>query len=151
MAIMYRRELLKRIDKEEIRKAIIDAEKRTSGEICVSLAHFFWGRIRPEAERAFRRLAMANTRERNGILFFVVPARKRFVVLGDEGIHAKVGQEFWDGIAAGMTGYFRKGEFQDGLLAGIRTAADGLAAHFPYEPVTDVNELPDDVDLGKSP
>ena len=150
MAIMYRRELLKRIDKEEIRKAIIDAEKRTSGEICVSLAHFFWGRIRPEAERAFRRLGMTNTKERNGILFFIVPARKRFVLLGDKGIHAKVGQEFWDGIAAAMTDSFRKGEFQEGLLGGIRTAADGLAAHFPYEPSTDVNELPDDVDFGKS-
>ncbi|MGB7295995.1 MAG: TPM domain-containing protein [Candidatus Aminicenantales bacterium] len=151
MAIMSRHKLFKFIDKDQIRKSIIAAEKRTSGEICVSVAHFFWGRVRPKAERAFRRLGMANTRERNGILFFIVPARKRFVVLGDEGIHAKVGQEFWDGIAASMAGHFRKGEFQEGLLAGIQTAADGLAAHFPYEPATDVNELPDDIDFGKSP
>jgi len=91
---------------------------------------------------------MANTRQRNGILFFIVPARKRFVVLGDEGIHAKVGQDFWEGIAAGMAGHFSKGEFAEGLMAGIKAAADGLAIHFPYEPATDVNELPDDIDTG---
>jgi len=146
MPIMHRRRLFKLVDKERVRKAIVEAEKRTSGEICVSMAHFFWGRVRPEAERAFRRLGMSDTRLRNGILFFIVPARKRFVVLGDEGIHAKVGQDFWDGIAANMAGHFRKGEFAEGLIAGIQAAAAGLAVHFPYEPTTDVNELPDDID-----
>jgi len=148
MPIMHRRRLLKHLDKEQIRKAIVEAEKRTSGEISVSIARFFWGPVRPKAELAFRRLGMANTRLRNGILFFIVPARKRFVVLGDEGIHAKVGQEFWDGIAAAMSGHFRKGEFMNGILAGIQTAADGLAIHFPYEPASDRNELPDDIDTG---
>ena len=148
MPIMHRRKLFQLIDRDEVRKAIVEAEKRTSGEIGVSVARFFWGRVRPKAENAFRRLGMANTRLRNGILFFIVPARKRFVVLGDEGIHAKVGQEFWEGIAASMSSHFRKGEFQEGILAGIRTAATGLAAHFPYEPAVDVNELPDEVDMG---
>jgi len=145
---MNRRRLFKLVDKERVRKAIVEAEKRTSGEICVSVAHFFWGRVRPEAERAFRRLGMANTRLRNGILFFIVPARKRFVVLGDEGIHAKVGQDFWDTIASGMAEHFQKGEFTEGLTAGIQAAADSLAVHFPYEPAADVNELPDDIDTG---
>jgi uncharacterized membrane protein len=143
---MHRRKLLKSLDREKIRQMIAEAEKQTSGEICVSVTRFFWGRIRPRAERAFRRLGVGKTRLRNGILFFIVPARKRFVVLGDEGIHAQVGQEFWDGIAVRMAGHFRKGEFQEGILAGIQAAAEGLAVHFPYEPGQDVNELPDDVD-----
>jgi len=148
MPIMHRRRLLNLVDKERVREAIVEAEKRTSGEICVSVARYFWGRVRPAAERAFRRLGMANTRRRNGILFFIVPARKHFIVLGDEGIHAKVGQDFWDGIAVSMAGHFRKGEFRDGILAGIQTAGEGLAVHFPYEPATDMNELPNDVDTG---
>jgi uncharacterized membrane protein len=149
MTIMSRRRLLKQLDAKKIRGAITAAEKRTSGEVRVSVAPFFWGRVRPVAERAFRRLGMTNTRERNGILFFIVPARKRFVVLGDEGIHAKVGQEFWDKIAEAMAECFHKGEFSDGLIEGIEAAAGGLAAHFPYDAVTDVNELPDDIDFGK--
>jgi uncharacterized membrane protein len=151
MRLIRRRKLLKLINREQVRKAIEEAEKQTSGEIGVSVARFFWGRVRPRAERAFRRLGMTNTRLRNGILFFIVPARKRFVVLGDEGIHAKVGQDFWDGIAACLAEHFRKGEFQEGLLAGIKAAAAGLAAHFPYEPAADVDELPDEIDMpGKS-
>jgi uncharacterized membrane protein len=148
MSIMHRRRLLEFLDVEQVRKAIVEGEKRTSGEIRVSVARFFWGRVHPVAERAFRRLGMAKTRQRNGILFFVVPARKRFAVLGDQGIHAKVGQEFWDGIAAIMAEDFRKGEFTAGLVAGIQAAAEALAVHFPYEPATDVNELPDDIDTG---
>ena len=41
---------------------------------------------------------MTATKDRNAVLFFVVPARRKFVVLGDSGIHEKVGQEFWHHI-----------------------------------------------------
>ncbi len=150
MTIMSRRRLLKQFDVEKIRGAISAAEKKTSGEIRVSVAPFFWGRVRPVAERAFRRLGMTNTKERNGILFFIVPARKRFVVLGDEGIHAKVGQEFWDKIAEAIAERFRKGDFSTGLVSGIEAAAEGLASHFPYDAASDINELPDDIDFGKT-
>jgi uncharacterized membrane protein len=149
MGIMHRRKLLQKLDVERVRKAIADAERETSGEIRVSVSRFFWGRVRPAAERAFRRLGMTRTKDRNGILFFIVPSRRRFVVLGDEGIHANVGQDFWDGIAAAMSEDFKKGDFTDGLVRGIKKAAGGLAAHFPYDAATDVDELPDDIDFGK--
>ena len=150
MAIVHRRKLLKRLDVKRIRHAIEEAEKQTSGEIRVSVSRFFWGKVRPVAERAFRRLGMTRTKQRNAVLFFIVPSRKRFVVLGDEGIHGKVGQEFWDRIAAVMTEHFRKGKFTEGVVSGIETAAEALAAHFPYDAASDVNELPDDIDFGKS-
>jgi uncharacterized membrane protein len=147
MSFMHRRKLIKSIDKERIENAIREAEKQTSGEIRVSIALFFWGRIRPTAEKAFSRLGMTNTRDRNGILFFIVPSRRRFVVLGDEGIHSKVGQEFWERIAAAMSEHFRKGEFTEGLVKGILEAGERLATHFPYSPVEDINELSDKIDL----
>lgn len=147
MKAMSRRGLRRRVDGEKIKAAIAAAERRTSGEIRVSVSRFFWGPVRPIAERAFRRLGMAATRDRNGILFFIVPSRRRFVVLGDEGIHARVGQEFWDRLAAAVSGDFRKGDFTAGLLRGIAEAGDRLAGHFPFDPATDRNELPDDVDF----
>jgi len=142
---------MRRIDRERILRAIAAAETRTSGEIRVSVSRFFWGAVRPVAERAFARLGMTATRERNGILFFFVPARRRFVVLGDEGIHARVGQEFWNETAAAMSKRFRKGEFTDGLEEGIKTAGERLAAHFPYDSATDKNELSDEIDCGAGP
>jgi uncharacterized membrane protein len=148
MTVHSRRQLMHTIDVDRIKAAIAAAERATSGEVRVSVARYFWGSVRHAAEVAFARLGMTRTKDRNGILFFIVPSRKRFVVLGDEGIHAKVGQEFWDCVAGLMTDHFRRGEFTAGLVKGIAEAGGQLAEHFPYDAAVDVNELADDVDFG---
>jgi uncharacterized membrane protein len=148
MTVQSRRKLMKVVDVERVKAAIADAERAASGEVRVSVAPFFWGSVRRVAEKAFVRLRMTATKDRNGILFFIVPARKKFAILGDEGIHAKVGQDFWESLAGLMSGHFRKGEFTEGLVAAIEESGRQLAAHFPCDPSTDVNELPDDIDFG---
>ncbi len=145
--IFARRRLLKSIDTKRVEQAIAEAERQTSGEIRVSVAPFFWGNVRKAADLAFDRLGMRGTAARNGVLFFIVPARRRFVVLGDEGIHAKVGDAFWKDVVAAVAEEFRKGDFTEGLVRGITTVGRELAAHFPYDPGTDKNELPDSVDF----
>ncbi|MBP1659963.1 MAG: hypothetical protein H6P95_1155 [Candidatus Aminicenantes bacterium] len=148
MTVHSRRKLLRTVDVARVQAAVAEAERATSGEIRVSVARFFWGSVRHAAERAFERLGMTRTKDRNGVLFFIVPSRKKFVVLGDSGIHAKVGQEFWECLARLMSGHFRKSEFTEGLVAAIGEAGRQLAAHFPCDIKTDVNELADDVDFG---
>ena len=148
MTVHSRRKLLKAIDVERVKAAIAAAECSASGEVRVSVAPFFWGSVRRVAEKAFVRLGMTGTKDRNGVLFFIVPARKKFTVLGDEGIHAKVDRNFWESLAGLMSGHFRKGEFTEGLVAAIEEAGRQLAAHFPCDPSTDVNELTDDIDFG---
>lgn len=148
MLVMSRRKLHRLIDAGKIKAAIGAAERQTSGEIRVSVSPFFWGSVRKVAEKAFVRLDMDATRDRNGILFFIVPARRRFAVIGDEGIHRKVGQDFWDELVAAMAENFRRGEFNAGLLHGIAEAGRLLGLHFPYQGEKDVNELPDDIDFG---
>jgi uncharacterized membrane protein len=145
--IFARRKLLKAIDAERVRRAIEAAERETSGEIRVSVVPFFWGNVRSVAERAFARLGMTRTAQRNGVLFFIVPSRRRFVVLGDEGIHAKVGAEFWEKVVGAVAAEFKGGRFTEGLVEGIETVGRELATHFPYDAATDKNELPDDVDF----
>ena len=54
-----------------------------------------------------------------------------FAVIGDEGVHAKCGDEFWRKLADAMSGYFRKGEFTPGIIHGVQKAGDLLAEHFP--------------------
>src|SRR5579864_5384699 len=126
---LARARLLKRIDAERVRQAIAAAEHQTSVRVRVSLAPFFWGDVRKAAERAFTRLG------RHGVLILVVPSRRKFVVLGDEDIHAKVGQEFW-------------GDFTGGLLHGIDTIGSELAPSLPYDAATDTGEGPDEIDVG---
>ena len=145
---MTRKKLIRVIDRDKIKEAIQKAEHRTSGEIRVSVAPFFWGNVHKAAEKAFERLGMTRTKDRNSILFFVVPARRKFVVLGDSGIHERVGQQFWHRIVDVVTERFRTGDFTGGLIRGIEEVGEQLAAHFPYDAAADVDELPDDVDFG---
>jgi len=148
MSFMSQHKLLAIIDDDRIKAAIAAAEKQTSGEIRVSVSRFFWGSVRGAAGNAFSRLGMRNTKDRNGILFFVVPSRRRFIVLGDQGIHEKVGQDFWDKLVAAMAGDFKAGKFNEGLIRGIEECGRLLAEYFPYQGARDVNELPDDIDFG---
>jgi uncharacterized membrane protein len=148
--VMSRSKLLRIIDRERIKESIASAEKRTSGEICVSVAPLFWGSIEKAADKAFTRLGMTHTKDRNGVLFFVVPARRKFVVLGDRGIHERVGQEFWDSVVAAVSEKFRGGDFTGGLVNGIEKVGEQLATHFPYDESTDKNELPNEVDFGNT-
>jgi uncharacterized membrane protein len=146
--VMTHRKLLRSIDSARIKEAIQKAERRTSGEICVSVSRFFWGNVEKAAEKAFVRLGMTRTKQSNGVLFFVVPSRRKFVVLGDRGIHEKVGREFWSRVAERVSEKFRTEDFTGGLVSGIEEVGEQLATHFPYDAKTDTNELPDEVDLG---
>jgi uncharacterized membrane protein len=92
---------------------------------------------------------MTQTAERNGVLFFVAPASRRFAVLGDTGIHERCGGAFWPTAAEAMAVEFRAGRFTEGILAGIAAVAAELARHFPRSPGdNDRNELPDTVSRG---
>jgi uncharacterized membrane protein len=146
---MNRARLKRLIDEDAIERAIAEAEGKTSGEIRVSLSTFFWGNVRRTADAAFSRLGVGNTAQRNGVLIFVVPSRRTFVVLGDEGIHAKVGQEFWEGVASAMSARFKAGDFTGGLLHGIAEAGRQLETHFPSLGARDINELADAIDYGE--
>ena len=146
--VMTRGQLLKAVDTKRIEEAIRNAEQRTSGEICVSVSRLFWGSVEGAARKAFDRMGITGTRDRNGILFFIVPSRRKFVVLGDAGIHAKVGQAFWQSVADALSAKFHQGDFTGGLVQGIEVVGEQLANHFPYDSTSDKNELHDGVDFG---
>ena len=145
-----RRTFLRRLDTHAVEQAIARAETRTSGEIRVSVAGFFVGSSRRLAEDAFRRLGLQATRNRNGVLLLIAPARRQVVVLGDEAIHAHVGDAFWTRIAAGVSTRFRDGRFTEGVVEAVDAIGEALARHFPAgaEAGGNPNELPDTIDLG---
>jgi uncharacterized membrane protein len=147
MVGMSRRSLKECVDQVQVVEAIRAAERVTSGEIRVSVAHYFWGDVERTAEKAFRRLGMEHTADRNGVLIFLVPSRKRFAVLGDTGIHEKVGQAFWNDVSACLSSHFRRGAFTEGLVEGVRMVGVRLATHFPSAGSADRDELPDEVDF----
>jgi uncharacterized membrane protein len=146
--MLTKRALLRAIDVPAIEATIARVEQQTSGEIRVSLAPLFWGDVRRTAERAFARLDIGSTRARNGVLIFVAPARRQFVILGDQGIDILVGPQLWDQVSAALGDAFSEGRYTAGLSEAIETIGEALARHFPADQRDNPNELPDTVDLG---
>ena len=138
------RRLLSQQDESRVIAAIRAAESRTSGEIRVHVERRCAGDPMMAARDWFRRLRMEATRERNGILFYVSVDDRRFAIVGDEGVHAKVGDTFWATLRDDMQAAFAKGETCAGLTRAIDDAGTLLAQHFPRRP-DDRNELADEI------
>jgi putative membrane protein len=97
-----------------------------------------------QANQEFFRLGLHQTTGRTGVLLFVSLLERRVVVLGDLGIHAKVGDEHWTRTKALILDGVRRGRIEAGLVEGIRSTGAVLAQHFPWVH-GDRNEIPDRV------
>ena len=135
---------IKQLDSKRIKDAITAAELLTSGELRIVIHRKDVADPVATARDEFARLKMFRTRERNAVLILVAPKSRKFAIYGDEAIHAKCGQPFWDEVTAAMTGFFREGKFTEGLIHAIEHAGQILARHFPRQ-ADDKNDLPDDV------
>ncbi|MBE0640947.1 MAG: TPM domain-containing protein [Bacteroidales bacterium] len=128
--------------KQSILQAISEAEELTSGEVRVHLELRCRTDALSRAVELFGKLGMHRTIERNGVLFYLAIEDRKYAIAGDEGIHARVPEDFWDQISREMGEAFREGRFADGLCEGIRKAGEQLRQHFPHQR-NDANELSD--------
>jgi uncharacterized membrane protein len=136
---------LRELEHDRIVRAIKEAESKTSGQIRVFLQR---GKFEEDAlERArkkFFQLGMHKTAEQNAILIFVAPRAQKFAVVGDEGVHQKCGERYWEELVEKMRAHFLREEFTDALIEGIESAGKLLARYFPKTGGS-TNELPDDI------
>lgn len=147
--LFKKKEFFKDAENQQIVQAIREAERMTSGEIRVFVEHHC--RFVDSMDRAseiFEKLQMHRTKARNGVLIYVAMRDKQFAILGDQGIHLKVGTGFWDAQAAIMRRHFSTAHFVEGISACARSIGEVLQQYFPYES-DDENELPDDIVFGK--
>ncbi|VXC02890.1 conserved hypothetical protein [Flavobacterium sp. 9AF] len=134
-------------EEQEIVQAIVAAEKDTSGEIRV---HIEENSEKPPLERAqevFLSLGMQNTKDRNGVLFYVSVSNKHFAILGDEGINRIVGSDFWNSTKDIVIDHFKNNQNKEALVKGIIEAGKRLKEFFPYQS-DDTNELPNEISKG---
>jgi len=135
-------------EKRQIVEAIKLAENNTSGEIRVHIESSCKGDVLDQAAYIFKKLNMNKTELRNGVLFYLAVKNRRFAIIGDAGINAKVPENFWDQIQVAVLAEFALGNFAAGLASGINMAGEQLKSHFPHE-TNDVNELSDEISFGK--
>jgi uncharacterized membrane protein len=134
-------------DKTRIIAAITEAEKETSGEIRVHVESSCNGDVLDRAAWMFSKLGMEKTAARNGVLFYLATDDRKFAVIGDAGINAKVPEGFWDCVKEVLAKNFREGKFVEGLSEGILLSGKQLRTHFPYRK-EDINELTNDISFG---
>jgi uncharacterized membrane protein len=142
---MRTREFLTKLEHDRIVAAIRGAESKTSGEIRVVIQR---GKLKSDplvaAQKKFHRLGMHKTRERNAVLIFVAPRVHKFAVVGDNAIHERCGDEFWQRVVETMRVHFRNEKFNDALIDAVNEVGKVLAGHFPRTSAS-VNELPDEI------
>jgi uncharacterized membrane protein len=145
----WTRSLFSSEDLEAIAAAVAAAERATSGEIRVHLER----RLPPgdgdalaRATEIFTRLGMQATADRNGVLIYLALDDHKLAIAGDAGVHARVGDEYWQRIRDAMVERLRRGQPRDAVVYAVSEVGDVLRRFFPRRP-DDRNELSDRVSL----
>jgi putative membrane protein len=98
------------------------------------------------AEQAFLEHGLHRTVHGTGVLIFASLREHRAVILGDRGIHARMGDAEWTRAVDALVAGIRRGAPADGFTDAIAMVGARLAEHFPRSPVEAVaNELPDEL------
>lgn len=135
-------------DELAIVQAIQEAEKKTSGEVRVHIEKKC--PKKDPIKRAislFQKLGMHKTDLRNGVIVYVATEDHLLAIWGDEGIHAKVGREFWESTLITLQEDFKTNQIKNGLTKALLDIGEKLQQHFPYQK-DDKNELDDSINYG---
>ena len=82
---------------------IAAAESMTSAEIKLVIVKHCLTSIKRKALKIFKKYKLDQTVQRNCVLILVVTTNRQFLIYGDQGIHEKVGQDFWEEIEKSIT------------------------------------------------
>lgn len=129
-------------------KAIESAELNTSGEIRVHIESSCKSDPVERAIFIFNKLKMFQTKERNGVLIYIAFKSRKFAIIGDSGINAKVPVDFWDDVKAKLLNYLALGDIVSGLTLAIFMSGEKLKEYFPYQK-DDINEQRNEISFGE--
>lgn len=131
-----------------VERAIQDTEATHEGQVRFAVEHaldlpqLLAGRsARARALDVFSQLRVWDTQHNNGVLIYLLLADRDVEIVADRGIHARV-EEQWEAICHRMEERFRRGEYEAGVVEGIRAVGEHLKKHFPSRRAGP-NELPD--------
>jgi uncharacterized membrane protein len=134
--------------KHQVKTAIEKMEHKTSGEIRLHVEGDCDGDPYERALHVFHRLHMHKTKHRNAILFYLAVNHKKFAIVGDEGIHKSVPENFWVTVKDHVIAQFKQGKFTEGICEGIDMTGEMLKTHFPKNENEKI-KLSDEISYGK--
>ena len=118
-------------EEKNIIQAIEKAELHTSGEIRLHVEDNCTSNPYERALEVFYLLKMENTKERNGVLLYIAIKDKKLAIIGDQGIHEKVSNDFWDNIISKLQENFKNEIFAKGIIEAILEIGNQLSTYFP--------------------
>jgi uncharacterized membrane protein len=134
---------------KRIEHAIAEMEQTHAGQIrfavesALEISPLFAGQTaRERAIEVFSHLRVWDTEHNNGVLIYLLLADRDVEIIADRGVHSKLGQATWEAVCREMEAAFRRGQFEDGVITGIRSVGAHLTRHYPHTG-TKINELPD--------
>ena len=131
-----------------IAEAITEAERHTTGEICVHVTPRCRGKVMKRAVKTFNRLKLYATKRRNAVLIYIAYEARKFAILGDTGINEVVPKDYWKEEASTLGRYLKAGRPVDGLCEIIAHMGEKLSHYFPGER-DDENELSNEVSFSE--
>ena len=146
---LFQKNILSKSELEKLSAIIEKAERNTSGEIRIAIRKKReWKEknlsIADLAVKEFYRLGMQRTRDKTGVLIFLLLSEKKLYIAADETIDQMVDEGTWEKIADRMSKNFKEGNFFEGLSEAVQSVSEHLKKHFPRQP-DDINELPNDI------
>jgi uncharacterized membrane protein len=150
ISLFSKKEFFSEEEKKLIVAAIGEAEMQTSGEIRL----YVESRCRfvdpiDRAAEVFAILKMDRTAAHNAVLIYLAVKDRQLAVFGDQGIHEKVGEEFWQEEVKHMLTRFQQDHYAEAVVKVVTDIGAALKQHFPYDRQIDINELPDDIVFGR--
>ncbi|CUU51662.1 putative membrane protein [Actinobacillus pleuropneumoniae] len=134
------------VDTQRIEQAISHLEQQTSAELRVVVERKAKGKAdtMARANQLFDELKMRETAERNGVLIYLSFKPHNLAIVGDQAIHEKVGQVFWQSVYDAMKLQCQQADYTQAICQGIKQVEVQLATYFPRRD-NDMNELSNEV------
>ena len=107
----------------------------------VTPERFLASAARDRAFRMFAERGIFRTKDRTGVLLMVSVLEHQVVLLGDEGIHQRVGTEGWERHVEVIVAGIQQGRPADAIIEVLAVLGGALKEKLPVTP-QDENELP---------
>ena len=134
------------VDTQRIEQAISHLEQQTSAELRVVVERKAKGKAdaMARANQLFDELNMREAAEGSGVLVCRSFKPHDLAIVGDQAIHEKVGQVFWQSVYDAMKLQCQQADYTKALCQGIKQVEVQLATYFPRQH-DDMNELSNEV------
>ena len=123
---------------DAIEGAVAASETQHRGEVRFAIeAGLDWPALwrdktsRDRAHEVFAELRVWDTKEKNGVLVYVLLAERDVEIVADRGLDERVSAEEWEAVCTTIEQAFGAGRWRDGALDGVAGITQLLAREFP--------------------